>query len=218
VSCPYGGRFFREKDFSTMIIISEIAELHAATVAQWHEHQINNPYDGFLAVVCRQHQQNFKLWHQEDIARSPDVSEGDLAQVKRTIDKLNQQRNDLIEQLDDWLIRELNELGVKAGQDAVLNTETPGSVIDRLSILALRIYHMEEQAFRTDAAEEHIGKVKARLEILYEQHRDLCRSLQELLDDIFGGRKRMKVYRQFKMYNDPTMNPYLYNAAKRPAA
>jgi hypothetical protein len=218
VSCPYGGRFFRKKDFSAMIKISEITELHAATVQQWHEHQIDNPYDGFFAVVCRQHQQNFKLWHQEDIARSPDVSDGDLAQVKRTIDKLNQQRNDLIEQLDDCLIRQLNELGVKAGQDAVLNTETPGSAIDRLSILALRIYHMEEQAFRTDATEGHIDKVKARLEILYEQHRDLCRSVQELLDDIFAGRKRMKVYRQFKMYNDPALNPYLYNASKRPAA
>jgi hypothetical protein len=218
VSCLYGGRFFRKKDFSAMIKISEITELHAATVQQWHEHQIDNSYDGFFAVVCRQHQQNFKLWHQEDIARSPDVSDGDLAQVKRTIDKLNQQRNDLIEQLDDCLIRQLNELGVKAGQDAVLNTETPGSAIDRLSILALRIYHMEEQAFRTDATEGHIDKVKARLEILYEQHRDLCRSVQELLDDIFAGRKRMKVYRQFKMYNDPALNPYLYNASKRPAA
>ena len=91
-------------------------------------------------------------------------------------------------------------------------------MIDRLSILSLRIYHMEEQAFRTDASDEHIAKAKSRLEILYEQHRDLCHSLQELLDDIFTGRKCLKIYRQFKMYNDPTMNPYLYNAAKRPAA
>lgn len=201
-----------------MINVSAIIELHATTIQQWHQQQIDNPYEDFLAVVCRQHQQNFKLWHQEDIARSPDVSDSDMARVKRTIDKLNQQRNDLIEQLDDCLIQELNAVGVKPQKDARQNTETPGSAIDRLSILALRIYHMEEQAFRTDAAEEHIGKVKTRLEILYEQHRDLCHSLQDLLDDIFAGRKCMKVYRQFKMYNDPTMNPYLYNAAKRPAA
>jgi hypothetical protein len=201
-----------------MIDLHEITELHAATVQQWHQHQIDNQYEDFLELVCRQHQQNFKLWHQEDIARSPDVSDSDLARVKRSIDKLNQQRNDLIEQLDDSLIRQLNLLGVTAQPNAKLNTETPGSVTDRLSILSLRIYHMEEQAFRTDASEEHVAKAKSRLEILYEQHCDLCRSLQDLLDDIFAGRKLMKTYRQLKMYNDPTMNPYLYNAAKRPAA
>jgi hypothetical protein len=201
-----------------MIEVRKITELHAATVQQWHRQQIDNEYDDFLHIVCRQHQQNFKLWHQEDIARSPDVSDADLARVKRSIDKLNQQRNDLIEQLDDYLVAELDRRGVKVEAGAKLNTETPGSVIDRLSILSLRIYHMEEQAFRTDATQEHIAKAKSRLEIIYEQHGDLCRSLQELSDDIFSGRKRIKTYRQFKMYNDPTMNPYLYNATKRPAA
>ena len=201
-----------------MTSVNAITELHAATVALWHQQQIDNPYQDFLRVVCLQHQQNFKLWHQEDIARSPEVTDADLAQVKHKIDGLNQQRNDLIEQMDDYLIRELSELGIKPRTDARWNTETPGSVIDRLSILALRIYHMEEQAFRTDATAEHMAKAKSRLEILHEQHRDLCAGLQELLDDILAGRKRLKVYRQFKMYNDPTMNPYLYNAAKRPAA
>jgi hypothetical protein len=201
-----------------MIDVRAITELHATTVQAWHQHQIDNQYEDFLHIVCRQHQQNFKLWHQEDIARSPDVNDSDLARVKRSIDKLNQQRNDLIEQLDDWLIQDLNDRGVKVQTDVKINSETPGGIIDRLSILSLRIYHMEEQAFRTDASEEHIGKVKSRLEILYEQHRDLCNCLQDLMDDIFAGRKCLKVYRQFKMYNDPTMNPYLYNAAKRPAA
>ncbi|MGW8256675.1 MAG: DUF4254 domain-containing protein [Thermoguttaceae bacterium] len=201
-----------------MISVNAITELHAATAALWHQQQIDNPYQDFLRVVCLQHQQNFKLWHQEDIARSPEVTDADLAQVKHKIDGLNQQRNDLIEQMDDYLIRELSELGIKPRTDARWNTETPGSVIDRLSILALRIYHMEEQAFRTDATEQHMGKAKSRLEILHEQHSDLCAGLQELLDDILAGRKILKVYRQFKMYNDPTMNPYLYNAAKRPAA
>jgi hypothetical protein len=201
-----------------MIEVRAITELHATTVQQWHQNQIENSFDGFLNIVCRQHQQNFKLWHQEDIARSPDVSDADLARVKRSIDKLNQQRNDLIELLDDSIIQQLTLLGVQAQPSAVLNTETPGSVIDKLSILSLRIYHMEEQAFRSDASQDHIAKAKSRLEILYEQHRDLCNSLQDLLHDIFAGRKFMKTYRQFKMYNDPTMNPYIYNAAKRPAA
>jgi hypothetical protein len=200
-----------------MVDVLAILDLHETAVARWHAHEIDNPYEGFLHLVCLQHQQNFRLWHQEDIARSPDVTSGDLAAVKRSIDKLNQQRNDLIERLDDSLVDELAIAGVQPWQGARLNTETPGSVVDRLSILALRLYHMEEQACRGDADDGHVAKAKARLEILHQQHRDLARSLGELLDDIFAGRKRLKVYRQFKMYNDPTMNPYLY-AAKRPAA
>jgi hypothetical protein len=200
-----------------MIDARTICDLHETTVARWHKSEIDNPYGDFLQLVCLEHQHNFRLWHQEDIARSPEVSDTDLADVKRAIDKLNQQRNDTIERLDDYLVRELSALGVEPRPEARLNTETPGSVIDRLSILALRLYHMEEQAFRCDAAADHVAKAKARLEILHEQHRDLSVALRELLDDIFLGRKRLKVYRQFKMYNDPAMNPYLY-AAKRPAA
>ena len=143
------------------------------------------------------------------------MSSADLA-AEAAIDG-RQQRNDLIERLDDCLIHELSAADVEPWQGARLNTETPGSVIDRLSILALRLYHMEEQACRGDATDSHVAKAKARLEILHQQHRDLLGSLGELLDDLFAGRKRLKVYRQFKMYNDPTMNPYLY-AAKRPAA
>jgi cell division protein FtsB len=197
--------------------VHAILKLHAQTVARWHAQEIDNPYEGFLRDVCLQHEQNFRLWHQEDIARSQDVSNAELAAVKRAIDKLNQQRNDLIERLDDRLIEQLSARGVEPWQGARLNTETPGSVIDRLSIVSLRLFHMEEQAARRDATEEHVAKVRARLEILHEQHADLSNSLCELLDDIFAGRKRLRVYRQFKMYNDPTMNPYLY-AAKRPAA
>ena len=200
-----------------MIDARAICDLHETTVARWHQHEIDNPYDGFFHLVCLEHQHNFRLWHQEDIARSPEVSDADLAEVKRTIDKLNQQRNDVIERLDDYLVKELSALGVEPRPGARLNTETPGSAIDRLSILTLRLYHMEEQAFRCDAAAEHVAKAKARLEILHEQYRDLSAALRELLDDIFLGRKQLKVYRQFKMYNDPTMNPYLYGA-KRPAA
>ncbi len=200
-----------------MLDVHAILDVHEMTVARWHTEEIDNPYTSFLQLVCLQHQQNFRLWHQEDIARSPNVTSDDLAAVKRAIDKLNQQRNDLIEQLDDAIIHQLAVAKVESWQAARLNTETPGSVIDRLSILALRLYHMEEQACRSDASDSHIAKAKARLEILHEQRRDLSRSLRELIEDLFAGRKRLKVYRQFKMYNDPTMNPYLYSA-KRPAA
>lgn len=200
-----------------MIDVETICDLHQKAVLRWHSGEIDNPNEGFLRAVCSQHEQNFRLWHQEDIARSPDVSNAELADVKRAIDKLNQQRNDLIERLDDLLVERLAAARVEPWQGARLNTETPGSTIDRLSILALRIYHMEEQVRRKDAAKEHILKATARLEILREQHHDLSNSLCELLEDLFAGRKRLKVYRQFKMYNDPTMNPYLYTA-KRPAA
>ena len=201
-----------------MIDVPTITSLHAATVGRWHESQIENPYDGFLQWVCRQHEQNFRLWHQEDIARSRDVTDGEVAQVKRNIDKLNQKRNDLIEELDGRLIAQVAAAGVSAHLRARLNTETPGSVIDRLSILAIRIFHMEEQAARTDAGEAHVAGAKAKLEVLHAQLDDLSTSLAELLGDIFSGRKRLKSYRQFKMYNDPTLNPYLYRARGAPAA
>jgi hypothetical protein len=200
-----------------MMDVRAILDLHRITVAQWHEREIDNVFEGFLNLVCLQHEQNFRLWHQEDIARSPDVTDAEMAKVKRAIDKLNQCRNDLIERLDDALLYELAAAGVQPRADARLNTETPGSTIDRLSILSLRLYHMTEQSHRRDADEGHRAKARARLEILHEQHHDLSASLGELLDDIFAGRKRLKVYRQFKMYNDPTMNPYLYTS-KRPAA
>ncbi|MBN2472987.1 MAG: DUF4254 domain-containing protein [Pirellulales bacterium] len=201
-----------------MINVHAITRLHETTVRRWHQSDIDNAYEGFLGLVCRQHQQNYRLWHQEDIARSLEVADAELAQVKRNIDRLNQQRNDLIEQLDDSLIGRLASVGVVPLPEARLNSETPGSVIDRLSILALRIYHMEEESRRADAGEAHQARAKAKLETLHEQHADLSTSLSEQIDDIFSGRRRLKVYRQFKMYNDPTMNPYLYCAQGKPAA
>jgi hypothetical protein len=200
-----------------MIDVTAVTDLHRQTVQRWHEREIDNRYDGFLAAVCDQHERNYRLWHQEDIARAVDVSNAELAEVKRRIDKLNQQRNDRIEQLDDLLIEQLREQGVKPKPAARLNTETPGSAIDRLSILALRIYHMREQAVREDAEPAHRRKAEDRLVVLRQQHADLSNSLAELLDDIFAGRKLLKVYRQMKMYNDATLNPYLYGA-KKPAA
>lgn len=192
------------------INVPEITELHAQTVALWHTQDVANPYEGLLHLVCQQHSFNYLLWHEEDIARSPDVGDDRIAQVKRAIDRYNQQRNDGIEKLDAYFLQMLAAEKVEPESGARQNTETPGSAIDRLSILSLRQYHMQEQIERTDATEEHREKARTRLAVVNEQHRDLSNSLQELLDDIFAGRKRLKVYFQFKMYNDPSMNPYLY--------
>jgi hypothetical protein len=197
-----------------MIDVREITDLHAHTVALWHTEAVSNPYAGFLQLVCQQHAFNYLLWHEEDVARSPDVGDARIAAVKRAIDGYNQKRNDGIEQLDAALLRLLAEQGVQPAVDARQNTETPGSAIDRLSILSLRRYHMQEQADRADAADEHRAKARQRLEVIGAQHADLSNSLAELLADIFAGRKRLKVYFQFKMYNDPAMNPYLYQQAK----
>jgi hypothetical protein len=197
-----------------MIRVPEITELHRETVALWHKQKIANPYDGFLRLVCEQHRFNYLLWHEEDIARSPNVGDAKIAEVKRAIDRYNQQRNDGIEKLDDELIAMLRGYDVMPLFGATQNTETPGSAIDRLSILSLRIYHMLEQLDRADATQDHRDKVQNRLAIINEQHHDLSSSLQQLIDDIFAGKKLLKVYRQFKMYNDPSLNPYLYAGGK----
>ncbi|MCC7086321.1 MAG: DUF4254 domain-containing protein [Pirellulales bacterium] len=197
-----------------MIDAKQITVLHANTTKLWHQQAIENTYRELLSLVCEQHRFNFLLWHEEDIARSPDVGDARIAAVKRAIDLYNQQRNDAIEKIDDELKRQLDQRGIPTLPTARQNTETPGQAIDRLSILALRLYHMGEQLDRHDADAEHRARVSAKLEILHTQHDDLAAALQELLDDIFAGRKRLKLYRQFKMYNDPTLNPYLYG---RPA-
>ncbi|WP_238397445.1 DUF4254 domain-containing protein [Anatilimnocola aggregata] len=182
-------------------------------IVRWHTKPIENHYTGFLGLVCQQLTYNFQLWHEEDIARSKDVPDSTIAQVKRAIDRYNQQRNDYIEKLDDWITDRLEQLQVTPAPNATQNTETAGSSIDRLAILALRIYHLQEQAERTDATPEHRASVAGKLGIAVMQQQDLSRSAQELIDDIFAGRKKHKTYRQMKMYNDPTLNPYLYKAA-----
>ncbi len=193
-----------------MIDVKLITALHRNTTKLWHQQEIDNPHRDLLYLVCEQHKYNFLLWHEEDIARSPDVGDAKIAAVKRAIDGYNQKRNDAIEMVDDFLKREVESRGIVVAPTGRVNTETPGQAIDRLSILALRIYHMEEQLDRADASADHLAGVRGKLEIIHIQHDDLSASLQELLNDIFAGRNRLKLYRQFKMYNDPTLNPYLY--------
>jgi hypothetical protein len=190
--------------------VAQITELHRHTVQAWHHEELTNPYDGLMAIVCRQHQFNFLLWHEEDVARSPDVSDRRIAAVKRSIDQYNQQRNDWIEKLDEALLDELRREGVALEPGAAANTETPGSVIDRLSVLALRIYHYREQLERTDTSPDHRSRVEERLAGCLVQHADLTEALARLIDELYSGRKILKLYRQFKMYNDPALNPYLY--------
>ena len=148
-------------------------------------------------------------WHYEDIIRDPHIDPVEALALKRRIDRSNQDRTDLVEESDSYF-RQLYS-GVEVLPDARLNTESPAWAVDRLSILALKIYHMKEQVERKDAEPEHIAKCQAKLDVLLEQQKDLSLAIDQLLEDIEAGRKYMKVYRQMKMYNDPATNPILYN-------
>ena len=199
-------------------LVRSIVQMHEAMVARWHGRTPDNPHANLLGVACQQHQFNFLLWHEEDVARSPDVGDARIAMVKRAIDGYNQQRNDWIERVDEELIELLGQAGVRPAPGARLNTETPGSSIDRLSIMALRIYHLEEQLHRSDVDGQHVEKVRSRLDRCRLQSADLSQSLVEHVEDLIAGRKQLKVYRQMKMYNDATLNPYLYAKDKQRVA
>jgi len=147
-------------------------------------------------------------WHLEDLIRDPKIDPVEALGLKRRIDHSNQDRTDLVEQIDSYFRQQYSD--VTPLPDARLNTESPAWAIDRLSILALKIWHMKEQTERTDATPEHIATCLAKLSVLQEQQKDLSTAIDQLLEDIEAGRKYMKVYRQMKMYNDPTTNPVLY--------
>jgi hypothetical protein len=159
--------------------------------------------------VRRQHRANFELWHIEDEARAPGASDAKLAEVKRGIDAANQRRNDLAEELDRGMLAWLESRGLP-NPAAELNSESPGLMIDRLSILALKIYHTREEAGRADAPEGHAARNLERLAILEEQRGDLAACLDTLWRETLEGTRRFKLYRQLKMYNDPSLNPAIY--------
>ena len=147
-------------------------------------------------------------WHLEDIIRDPHINPTEALGLKRRIDRSNQDRTDLVEEIDSYFRHLYAE--VKILPEARLNTESPAWAIDRLSILALKIWHMREQTERQDADASHIAKCKDKLDVLIEQQKDLSTAIDQLLEDIEAVRKYMKVYRQMKMYNDPATNPILY--------
>lgn len=164
--------------------------------------------DGVWAAIEDNHRCNNLLWDEEDQARRRDVADGEIAANKRAIDGYNQRRNDAIERIDEHLLAAL--AGVACSTGARLHSETAGAMIDRLSILSLKIHHMGLQARRDDATPAHRDTCVQKLARLREQRDDLARCLDELLGESAAGRAYFKVYRQFKMYNDPTLNPYLY--------
>jgi hypothetical protein len=148
-------------------------------------------------------------WHLEDIIRDPNINPKEALKIKRRIDNSNQDRTNKVEQIDDWFLLRYKEIKVK--ENAELNTESPAWAIDRLSILALKIYHMKEETDRSEATESHKKKCHDKLQILVEQHKDLSLSIENLIYKISQGEVFMKVYRQMKMYNDEELNPVLYN-------
>ena len=181
-----------------------------AWTARWHEDESFAPpaADEFSRLLVGLHRSNFLLWHEEDVARRTDVDPAEIARVKRAVDRLNQQRNDSIELIDEWLL--VTRYAHLADRDLPLRTETPGQATDRLSVLALKVFHMREQTLRADVSAEHVQACTRKLVTLVAQRTDLSRALADMLAELERGAIRMKIYRQFKMYNDPSLNPQLY--------
>jgi hypothetical protein len=189
-----------------MLAASYILALHDQFTVHGHDpaSPAPTPSSPFSQLVLDQHAANYDLWHREDDARDPHASDATIVQVKHDIDRLNQRRNDLAEQIDIALL----EIA-PTNPSAPLQSESPGLIIDRLSILALKIFHTGEQLHRSTP--EHQHRNQSRLLVLNEQRTDLAACLDALWSDVLAGRRRFKLYRQLKMYNDPTLNPVLYN-------
>lgn len=175
---------------------------------------LNNPYpaDAIEHLMYRKNWIDTVQWHLEDIIRDPQIDPVKALQIKRRIDKSNQDRTDMVEYIDSYFLDKFKN--VKPAKDAQINTESPAWAIDRLSILALKIYHMAIEADRKDADAAHVEACAKKLAVLREQHDDLSTAIEQLIDDIAAGHKYMKVYKQMKMYNDPALNPVLYAQKK----
>jgi hypothetical protein len=169
-----------------------------------------NPYEapGIESYLYLKNRIDAIQWHLEDLIRDPEIDPAEALEIKRRIDKSNQERTDLVELIDSYFLDRYKAVSVLP--DAGINTESPAWAVDRLSILVLKIYHMRQEIRRTDATADHIAGCAGKLSVLLEQKNDLSCALDRLLDDIGEGRKYMKVYKQMKMYNDPSLNPVLY--------
>jgi hypothetical protein len=196
-----------------LLSASQVTLLHDRCTAAWHQEipAVAASLTGFERVVAEQHLANFELWHAEDEARTPEASDHDIARIKRFIDRANQRRNDLTEQCDGMLLDFLRRQKLPV-PGAELHSESPGLILDRLSILALKLFHTREEIDRPGAPPGHAERNRERLSILLEQRDDLAASLEQLWRQVLHGRRSFKLYRQLKMYNDPALNPAVYGS------
>ena len=209
---PFRSDTLNQAESYAMQTLTDIAALHDQLTLRWHREALEvwqPPADAWISLVARQHLANFELWHTEDAARTPGASDSDLARVKRRIDETNQRRNDLSEQIDQMLLDLLAPKGLP-NAEAPLHSESPGLMIDRLSILALKLFHTREEIERPGAPPDHADRNRERLQILASQRDDLAGCLSVLWNETLSGSRRFKLYRQLKMYNDPALNPAVY--------
>jgi hypothetical protein len=199
--------------------VQEWVKIFQSSIDQYHvnddvDTEVKNPFekDSFEHLLFLKNWVDTVQWHLEDIIRSPEISGQEVLAIKRRIDASNQHRTDLVEFIDGWFYNKFST--VKPNADASFNTETPAWAVDRLSILELKIYHMQVEAQRIDASEEHRNACQKKLDVLLTQREDMCTSITQLVDDIATGKKYMKLYKQMKMYNDESLNPVLYNQKK----
>lgn len=195
------------------IQISTIISLHKNCIVQWKASGVKHQADGFYRLVEENHAFNYQLWHAEDRARRDDMGHEFVYHAKREIDYCNQQRNNRMEAMDEWLFKQLQPA---AHTQCPVNSESPGMIIDRLSILALKSYHMALQTERDDVDEIHKTTCTKKLAVIHQQLDQLAHCLEQLLHDIKEKTRTFRVYHQFKMYNDPTLNPELYAHAHHP--
>ena len=198
------------EDFSRMANVIFIRSIYDYHISDDVDAPIRNPYPtpGIEADLYLKNWIDTVQWHLEDIVRDPEIDPTRALQIKRRIDRSNQERTDLVERIDSYFLTLYKD--VRPAADATINTESPAWAVDRLSILDLKIYHMRQEVSRTDVDEAHRETCRRKLAVLFEQCADLSIALDQLLADIAAGRKYMKVYRQMKMYNDPSLNPVLY--------
>ncbi|OJU27403.1 MAG: hypothetical protein BGN92_13905 [Sphingobacteriales bacterium 41-5] len=199
--------------------VAKCIEIFQESINAYHvvdnvDTEIQNPYpkDTLEHLMYLKNWVDTVQWHLEDIIRDPQIEPVAALKLKRRIDASNQHRTDLVEFIDSWLLQYYSD--VKPLPEAVFNTESPAWAIDRLSILELKIYHMQQEVMRPEASAEHKEKCQAKLDVLLTQREDLSTAIQQLLADIVAGKKYMKVYKQMKMYNDESLNPVLYQQKK----
>lgn len=192
-------------------------EIFPAVIEDYHRYDnvdqpIANPYEkgSIEYLLYLKNWIDTVQWHLEDLIRDPKIDPVAALELKRRIDRSNQERTDMVEYIDSYFLDKFKD--VKVAADAKINTESPAWAIDRLSILALKVYHMAQETKRTDVSDKHIQECQRKLDVLLQQQQDLTTAIEELLEDMAAGRKYMKVYKQMKMYNDPELNPVLYAA------